>query len=319
MDDNQDAGRNGGATDPIAVTGASGFVGRAVVDALKRQGSRILALGNPASAPDLDGVEWVPVDLLDPSTVKAAFAQHKPGALVHAAWARSEGAGLWNLEANWAWRDASAALLRSFWEETGGHVVACGTCAEYNPPPEGNCIEDVTPIAPTSIYGRAKAELADRTRKDAQALGGSIAWARLFYLFGKHEAPTRLVPQVIDRLLAGGIAEIGSGCAVRDFGYVSDIGASLVALLNSGESGTFNVATGSGISIASLVNRIGHALGKSDRIALGALPDRPDEPPRIVADITRLREATGWSPSFDLASELSETIEWRKRNGSATG
>ncbi|MDP4574916.1 NAD(P)-dependent oxidoreductase [Qipengyuania sp. G39] len=319
MDDHQHAGRNEGATGPIALTGASGFVGRAVVEALRRQGSRILALGNPASAPELEGVDWVPVNLLDPPTVKATLAHHKPCALIHAAWARSEGAGLWNLEANWAWRDASAALLRAFWEETGGHVVACGTCAEYSPPPEGDCIEDVTPIAPASTYGKAKAELADRARKDAQALGGSIAWARLFYLFGKHEAPSRLVPQVIDRLLAGGIAEIGSGRAVRDFGYVSDIGAGLVALLNSGESGTFNVATGSGVSIASLVDRIGHALGKSDRIALGTLPDRPDEPPRIVADITRLKETTGWSPAFDVASGLSETINWRKRKGPATG
>ncbi len=128
-----------------------------------------------------------------------------------------------------------------------------------------------------------------------------------------------MAPQVIDRLLAGGMAEIGSGRAVRDFGYVSDMGAGLVALLNSGESGTFNVATGSGISLASLVDRIGRALGKSDRIALGALPDRPDEPPRIVADITRLKEATGWSPAFDVAFGLSDTIEWRKRNGPATG
>lgn len=312
MDHDQPLGRTEAAPAHVAVTGASGFVGRAILEALKQRGARILALGGPAAASDVEGIEWAPVDLLEPRAACAIFARYRPRTLIHAAWARSEGAGLWHLQANCAWRDASAALFRDFWETTGGHVVACGTCAEYNPPDDGDCVEDTTPIAPTSIYGQAKAELADRATEDAQKFGGSIAWSRLFYLYGKHESSVRLVSSVIDRLLSGEVAETSGGRAVRDFGYSRDIGEALVSLAYSGAPGTFNVATGCGVSIASLVQQIGADLGLSDRLAIGALPDRPDEPARIVADIARLRATTGWSPAYSLQQGLRETIEWRK-------
>ncbi|QIG53194.1 NAD(P)-dependent oxidoreductase [Altererythrobacter sp. BO-6] len=299
------------ARDLVAVTGASGFVGHAVLRALQSRDVDVLAIGTQAGISDPSAVPWHSVDLLEKGSARKLFAEYRPRALIHAAWARSKGAGLWHLQENLAWRDASLALFREYWDETGGHIVGCGTCAEYDAPSESDCIEDETPISPASIYGRAKAELAEQAHIQADRAGGSLSWARLFYMYGPYENPERLVPQLLDRMLKGEVAKTASGRAIRDFGYSGDMGEALVDLAVTGSSGTFNVATGKGVSIASLAKRASELCGREDLLEIGALADRMDEPPRIVADVTKLKSATGWSPVHDLDSGLKSTIDWR--------
>ncbi|MBD2841000.1 NAD-dependent epimerase/dehydratase family protein [Erythrobacter rubeus] len=299
--------------DLVMVTGASGFIGRALVDQLHRQGAAIIALGSAPKGAPLEGVEWRSVDLLDDAAARTLFAEYRPNTLIHAAWARAQSGGLWHLEENWTWRDASLRLFREFWDQTGGHIVACGTCAEYDPPADGNCIEGSTPIAPSSIYGQAKAELAEKAFREAEEAGGMLTWARLFYLFGPYEAPARLVPQIIDSLLAGEPAKTGSGKAVRDFGFTRDIAGALTALAAHRCAGAFNVGTGTGVSIRLLATRIAALCEKEDLLRIGALADRPGEAPRIVADVNKVRAATDWLPDYDLEAALKETIRWRSQ------
>ncbi len=60
--------------------------------------------------------------------------------------------------------------------------------------------------------------------------------------------------------------------------------------------GPVNIASGVGWTVADIVTRLGVLAGRPDLVALGALPDRPDEPPRVVADTGRLREEVGFDP-----------------------
>lgn len=297
----------------VAVTGASGFVGSAILRALRSTGCRVLACGGGGER-EADGhVRWECVDLFDPASVRAVFAAHKPTVLIHSAWARSRAGGLWNLEENWAWRDASLSLFDAFWNEGGGHVVACGTCAEYAVA-SGVCIEDSTPIAPESAYGAAKAELFEIGAERALKVGGSLSWARLFYLFGPNENPSRLVPSVIDKLIAGMPAETGRGRTVRDFAFIDDIGEGLLALAEAKVSGAFNVATGRGIQLKELVEDIADIMDARELLRIGALPDRPGEPERIVADVSKIEQATGWTARTPLYEGLMQTIDWRRRH-----
>ncbi|MBV7266293.1 NAD-dependent epimerase/dehydratase family protein [Erythrobacter ani] len=311
MGDGEPDGRTYIQNDLVIVTGASGFVGRSVVDQLRKQGAQVLALGKAPAGKPLPGVEWQSVDLLEADAAATLLTHYKASILIHAAWARAKAGGLWHLEENWIWRDASLRLFNEFWDRTGGHVVACGTCAEYDPPDHGECEEDITSIAPSSIYGRAKAELAEQAFTDAQKAGGSLTWARLFYLFGPFENTERLVPQIIDPILAGETAETGSGKAVRDFGFAPDMASGLATLAARRCRGAFNVGTGEGISIKALASRIAELCGREDLLHVGALPDRQGEAPRIVANTQKLRAATGWSPAYDLDTGLRDTIAWR--------
>lgn len=299
--------------DLVAVTGASGFIGRAVLRALRSAGRRVIALGTRPEDETGDDVHWERVDLCDRRSIHGVLAAHRPNVLIHAAWARSRPGGLWNLEENWAWRDASLALFEAFWQETGGHVVACGTCAEYAPV-SGDCVEDLTPVAPESVYGAAKADLFERAARRALEMGGSMSWARLFYLFGPHENGARLVPSVVDKLLAGMPAETGRGLTIRDFAFVDDIGAGLLALADTQAQGAFNVATGSGTRLSDMVESIARIMNARDLLRIGALPDRPGEPGRIVADVSKMKQATGWSAPTPLEHGLRQTIDWRRHH-----
>ncbi|QNE05503.1 NAD-dependent epimerase/dehydratase family protein [Croceicoccus marinus] len=301
---------------PVMVTGASGFVGRAVVRALRMvgrgSGRPVVALGTrPADAPRDE--YWEPVDLLDPAAVQDVLARHRPAALIHAAWARSRAGGLWNAPDNMDWRDASMALFEAFWQAGGKHVVGCGSCAEYAIS-DDPCREDATPIAPESLYGQAKAQLHGMAAARAGALGGTLAWARIFYLFGPHEAAARLVPSVIDSLLRGEPALTGSGLTRRDFALIGDVGHGIASLAETGAIGAYNVASGEAVRLRDLVERIGAIMERLDLVRIGALPDRPDEAPLIAADVGKIARDTGWHARTPLDEALRQTIEWRREH-----
>lgn len=295
---------------PVMITGASGFVGSAIVRALRAGARPLVALGK--RPPDASPAEkWEQVDLLDTASVEAALARHRPATLIHAAWARSRPGGLWDAPDNDRWRDASMALFERFWQAGGRHVVGCGSCAEYAPS-DTPCREDATRIAPQSRYGRAKAELYDLAAARADRLGGTLAWARIFYLFGPHEAAARLVPSVIDSLLRGEAARTGSGLVSRDFALVDDVGQGIAALAESGASGAYNVATGHAVLLRDLVARIGEIMERPGLVRIGALPDRTGEAPLIAADVGKIARATGWQARTPLDEALRQTIAWRR-------
>ena len=294
----------------VMVTGASGFVGGAILRALRASGRRFVAIGKrPAGAP-ADEV-WDSAELLDRDAVAALMARHRPGALIHAAWARSRPGGLWDAPDNMAWRDAGMMLFEEFWQSGGRHVTACGSCAEYAPG-DNPCREGVTPIAPQSLYGKAKAELHDMAAARAAPLGKTLAWARIFYLFGPNEAAARLVPSVIDSLLRGEPAKTASGLIRRDFALVDDIGEGIAALTDAGVSGAYNVASGEAIRLRDLITRIGTIMDRPDLIEIGALPDRAGEAPVIAADVTKIARDTGWQARTPLDEGLRRTIADRR-------
>jgi nucleoside-diphosphate-sugar epimerase len=165
-------------------------------------------------------------------------------------------------------------------------------------------------LRPASPYGASKAALCAAANQLAQQLGLSTAWARLFFLYGPHEHPRRLVPYVIQSLLAGTPALCTDGKQRRDYLHVSDAAEALIALLDSNLCGPVNIAAGVAPALRELIEIIGEVLGKRQLLRFGALPPRPHDPPIIVADTYRLRAYLGWSPKLSLKAGLEQTIDW---------
>src|SRR5690606_28146161 len=105
----------------------------------------------------------------------------------------------------------------------------------------------------------------------------SFAWARLFFLYGPGEAPTRLVSSLARALVAGEQADCSTGRIVRDFMDVRDAGAALAALAASEVTGPVNIGTGRGTSIADIALTMGRLAGREHLVGLGTLPDRAGE------------------------------------------
>ena len=207
------------------------------------------------------------------------------------------------------WLTASLELFRVFAEQGGRRAVLAGTCAEYRWNDE-LCSEHSTPLDPRTLYGACKHALHIGAQAYARATGVSVAWGRIFFLYGPGENPRRLVPSVVVPLLRGEPASCSHGRQIRDFLYAEDVASAFTALLMSDVTGPVNIASGIPTPISEVARIIGEITQRPDLVRLGAIPTASDDPSLLIADVSRLTTELGWRPTRDLQSGLRETVKW---------
>jgi nucleoside-diphosphate-sugar epimerase len=299
----------------VIVTGASGFVGRRTLAALARRGFEVHAVargGAPSGA--CADVTWHAVDLLDGEARRALIDTVVASHLLHLAWYAEPGA-FWAARENAAWVAATVALVDEFALAGGARAVLAGTCAEYDWSARQPMAEDA-PLAPATYYGVCK----DATRRVvaglAERAGLQLAWGRIFFLYGPDEDERRLVASVARALVAGERAPSSAGTQRRDFMHVDDVAGAFAALLDSDVRGPVNIASGEAVAVRDIVRSLGRAAGRPDLLDVGALPSRPDDPPELAADVTRLRDEVGFEPAIGLDEGLAATVAWWRGAGS---
>lgn len=281
----------------VLLTGGGGFIGRHVVGPLRSRGFEVVA---PRSAE---------IDLLSRGGPARAMARAKPTHLLHLAWYAEHGR-FWTAHENLRWVDGTLRLLEAFAAAGGARAVVAGTCAEYAWCVEDDLREDTTPLRPATLYGAAKHATHTAGAALCAQEGVELAWGRVFFLHGPGEHPQRLVPSVAGALAAGRPAETSSGTQILDILHVSDVAGAFAALLGSDVVGAVNVASGEGHSIRAIVEALAETAGRPDLLRLGALPDRPGDPARLVGDATRLRGEVGWRPTLGFEEGLAATLRW---------
>lgn len=294
----------------VVVTGASGFIGRHVLARLVGAGFEVHAISSREHASAMEGhnIRWHRLDLLAADQVDRVLADIRPTHLLHLAWYAVPGK-FWTANENLDWVSATLRLLQAFARHNGRRVVMAGTCAEYQWG-AGPCLEDETPLHPATLYGVCK----NATRQIMESFSDqhqiSSAWGRIFFLYGEHEHPARLVSSVISSLLKGEEALCSAGTQRRDFLHVSDVASAFVALLNSDVQGAVNIASGEARAIKDVVARIAEKLGQENRVRLGARPTPAGDPELLVADIAKLRDEVKWKPELSLDAGLDQSIAW---------
>ena len=295
----------------VVVTGASGFLGRAVVARLIEAGWSVDATGSSAQAPDhmAAGVRWHSVDLLERDAARKLFSRVEASHLMHLAWAPNR--GVYASPENFRWVRASARLFESFFENGGRRAVGAGSSAEYDWSC-GVCRERSTPLAGGGAYGTAKRALAELFQGHCERFGASGAWARIFFLFGPHEGKERLVAAVARALIQGAPVRCSAGTQVRDYLYVEDAADALVELLESEVSGPVNIASGAGIRVRDLVLELAARSGTREdgQIIWGAAGHGGAEAALVVADVGRLTDEVGWQPPIGVSAGIDRTLSW---------
>jgi len=295
----------------VLLTGASGFIGRHCLAPLCAAGYEVHAVSSQQRKAAVQGLTWHRSDLLDIAQISALLNKVKPSHLLHLAWYATPGKYPSSPE-NLRWCQSTLELLRSFVDSGGKRAVFAGTCFEYDSR-YGFCNEDLTPCCPSTLYGICKNSTREIVAGFSRQFGISVAWGRIFYLYGPHEHETRLVPAAILAILRGQKAPCGHGRQVRDFLHVEDTASAFVSLLQSDLAGTVNIASGEPITIRSLVEHIARLLNSPHAVEFNAIPAAPNDPPLLVADTRRLREEGGWQPKISLEQGLQDTISWWRR------
>lgn len=288
----------------VLITGASGFLGRHVLTALRSAEIDCVTLGRTPACAD-GGAPFFAADMLATSDfaplMKSAGASH----LLHLAWVTEHGS-YWTSTLNLRWVDATLRLVQAFCEGGGQHVVVAGTCAEYawGPLP---CGEDETLLAPATLYGTAK----DATRRLVAAMCTQhqvrCAWGRIFFPFGAGEGAGRLLPRLVETLQQRAPPFGVDAQAQRDFLYAPDVAQALVTLLCADAGGCFNIGSGQATRVGELVETLAGLLASDSRRVLDQPSGRTPDAAVLVADNRKLR-ALGWQPHYTLVQALHEML-----------
>ncbi len=292
----------------VLLTGASGFIGSHVLRALIHHGHSVAALAIPGDPlwrirDALEGVWIVRGTLSGLHELSRLLSAWRPEGCIHLAWYVEPGKYL-HAQENIQCLMESLQLFRAAAEWGCDGVVAAGTCAEHD-------ITADSPGPPT-MYAAAKLACGLLGRAVAEGGGMRFAWARIFYPYGPYDDERRALPTLIRALLSGEPFPATQGNQVRDCVHVEDIAAAFVLLLEKGESGVFDVASGAPVKVRELMESVGRVWGRPELIQFGALPDRPGDPSGVGDGGERLR-ALGWAPRYSLEEGVRQTVEWWRR------
>jgi nucleoside-diphosphate-sugar epimerase len=276
--------------------------------------AQLLNEGHEVHAADIragdarEGVTWHEVNLLQDGAGERLAEAADAELLAHLAWYAAPGS-FWQAPENELWIGATLALLRAFGEAGGRRAVMAGSCAEYA---WGEPVlrENDTPLEPATLYGACKHATHVAATAIARQLGLTLAWGRVFFLYGAGEHPDRLVSGVARGLLAGEEVPTTEGSQRRDFLDVRDVAGALAALLASDVEGAVNVCSGEAVAVRDVVTRIAEEAAALERVRFGALEQRPGDPDAIVGDVRRLNDEVGFRPSVPLERGLAETVAW---------
>lgn len=306
----------------VLVTGAAGFIGSNLVDALLDQGHEVYGLdnfltGNPRNINHLlDNRKFVfyktdiNKGLGDWESIQFDYIYHlaspasPPKYLEHP------------LETMWVNTNATEYLLK-YAQKNGSRLLFSSTSEVYGDPLEHPQKEsywgNVNPIGPRSVYDEAK-----RYGETLLSLYQRNNWAdcvivRIFNTYGERLDPNdgRVVSSFLrDGILGEPIKIYGDGTQTRSFCYVADTIRALIATMESDIKGPINLGNPNEFTLLELVNQVEDVLGIKSELQFMPLPQ--DDPKKRQPNIEYANEVLGWQPEIQLRDGLLRTANWMK-------
>jgi nucleoside-diphosphate-sugar epimerase len=161
-----------------------------------------------------------------------------------------------------------------------------------------------------NVYAASKAAAWQFCRMAVRTRGLPIVGAMIFQAYGPGQAAHNLIPAAMAAARAGANFKMTPGNQVRDWIYVDDVVEGLLAALCRPlpAGTTVELGTGVGTSVAAVVERIYTLCGSGGRPLLGALPPRPGESNRQIADADGTRASLGWQAKTGLDEGLMRLL-----------
>ncbi|HEX2660262.1 MAG TPA: NAD(P)-dependent oxidoreductase [Polyangia bacterium] len=289
----------------VLVTGACGFLGRRVCQALSATGWRVTGLDRRL-APlekdiDVNGFhEFWRCDLRDAVSIARRQPPRPFDAIVHL---DGSPPGQGSLEEMLAENAAGTAALLDVLGGTDCHVVLFSTGLVYGPqkPP----LREAMVCLPVDAYARSKLVAESLARARCEISSTPLTIVRPSVVYGEG-APGLWLNTLLTTLRKGDPFATMDGEQIRDFLHVDDAAEAVLAILETGTVGTWNVASGTGWTVRAAARLAGDIAGRADLIHIGALGYRPGEVSDFRLEAEPFKRATGWAPQIDLPTGLRQ-------------
>ncbi len=307
----------------VFVTGAGGFIGSHLTEALLKNGARVRALAHYNSRTDAGwlknckhpNLEIHFGDVRDQNQMQKLL--NNCDTVFHLAAL----IGIpYSYEAAQSYVDTNVTgtlnLLQAAAINRVARIILTSTSEVY-----GTAVEvpmsEKHPLQAQSPYAASKISADMLGLSFARSFSLPVTIVRPFNTFGPRQSMRAVIPTIAVQALKSDVVRLGNLTPIRDFNYVEDTVSGFIAAATAGKPGTvYNLSTGNGISIEETAKKIIDICGNRARLENQAERTRPQgsEVERLIGDSSLARHELGWSPRYCFDEGLTRTIDWVKEN-----
>ena len=324
----------------ILVTGGAGYVGSACLRYMAGKGHEVMAFDNLVMGhrAAVDGHPLVTGDIADTDLLTGTLRDFRADAVMHFAAATYVGESVADPEYHYRNNVGGTLSLLNAMRAAGvGRMLFSSTCATYGMT-QSETMSEATPQAPFSPYARTKLAVEWMVRDFAAAYGMGFTLLRYFNASGAdadgrhgedHRPENHLIPLVLQVPLGqrdeirvfGDTYPTPDGTCIRDYVHTRDLASAHLLAIEATTEGTadvFNIGTGNGQSVMDIIKACEAVTGQP--IARTIVGARPGDPPRLVAEPTKLKTQLGWTPEYtDIKDTIATAWAWHQAHPDGYG
>lgn len=305
----------------IIITGATGTIGRALIEEAGKQQYHVLAIVHRNSKradalkqypyvtvmqADIEEYPKVPemMELIDETNLDYRI-------LFHLAWNGTFGDS--RNDVMLQEKNIKGALEAVKIAKLSGceAFVGAGSQAEYGR--VDGILKADTPAFPESGYGITKLCAGQLTRLLADQLGIRHEWVRILSIYGPYDGSHTLISSAIRCMLAGEYTSFTPGEQIWDYLYNKDAAR---AMLLAGERGkdkaVYPIGSGKAYPLKDYIREIAEIIGYEKKLGFGKRPYNDKQVMYLQADISQLQKDTGFTPHYSFMEGIRETIDYWK-------
>lgn len=289
----------------ILITGASGFIGKALTKKLLSKGYNILALSRKnQEISNNPNIKWITVNLSNIENIKDKIIDFKPEIVIHLSW---ENIPIFNLENSLKNLNNSIEFFKFVLSlNTCKKILVSGSCLEYSKS-YGMCDEDENSVS-NNYFTWAKSSLRSWLEIETLNTNCKLGWFRIFYVYGPNQRKQSLIPTLINTFIKRQTISINNIYNANDFIYIDDVVDAFISFLKvDGVSGIYNIGTGETISIVEISYII-------EKLTLGS-SQKTDDFLKIISD-SNIKKTSNFFANINKASIY---LDWKPKNSIKEG
>ncbi|MEM9400216.1 MAG: UDP-glucose 4-epimerase GalE, partial [Verrucomicrobiota bacterium] len=307
----------------VFVTGGAGYIGSICVETLLDEEHDVVVFDNLTEghrkAID-ERATFIEGDFADKSLIQETLQKHRPDAVMHFAANALVGESMTDPTKYFRNNVANGLnLIEAMLAAGVKRLVFSSTCATYGIP-EAVPLHESLPQRPINPYGQSKlmfeqmlrwiSEIHDFTHVNLRYFNAAGASEK----FGEdHRIETHLIPLVLQVALGkrenikifGNDYPTEDGTCIRDYIHIRDLASAHIMALNADQSDSFNLGTGQGNSVKEIIDTARKVTGHE--IPALEEPRRAGDPPKLVADSSKIKEALGWKPKYENIEKVIQS------------
>lgn len=300
----------------VLITGGAGFIGSALSKHLQDEGHEVFVLDNLSfGRRQLAGVpdnRFFQVDIRDRAATQGVMDETRPNIVLHLAavhfipYCNQHPAEAADININGTINVLEAASSKGSVEQ----VFVASTAAVY-PIADGAMDEDHA-TGPMDIYGTTKLATEKIASEFHLRTKVPMLVGRFFNAFGPNETNPHLFPEIQNQVLGGArTLKLGNLDPKRDYIHTEDMSRAMSALLGMGNKGydVFNIGRGIEYSVREIVAAFERQLGEPLSIEVDPARVRKVERMHLLADVRKLKAATGWEPKWGIDEGVATLLK----------